>query len=123
MDRSPENPCLLLLHDASCAPPALLFSCQTGVGRTNLAMILGTLVLYHRKSAADKQTITQNTNALPKERFRVIQNFINMVPNGEQIVDEVDHAVTLCSEMHDIKSAIYDCKKKLEGIGEDYKIQ
>ncbi|XP_073541835.1 paladin isoform X1 [Phyllobates terribilis] len=118
-----ENPCLLLLHDASCAPPALLFSCQTGVGRTNLAMILGTLVLYHRKSAAEKQTITQNTNDLPKERFQVIQNFINMVPNGEQIVEEVDHAVSLCSEMHDIKSAIYDYKKKLEGIGEDYQIQ
>ncbi|XP_073441889.1 paladin isoform X3 [Dendrobates tinctorius] len=118
-----ENPCLLLLHDASCAPPALLFSCQTGVGRTNLGMILGTLVLYHRKRAAEKQTITQNTNDLPKERFQVIQNFINMVPNGEQIVDEVDHTVTLCSEMHDIKSAIYDCKKKLEGIGEVYQIQ
>lgn len=118
-----ENPCLLLLHDASCPPPAFLFSCQTGVGRTNLAMILGTLVLYHRKGATEKQTITQRTNDVPKERFQVIQNFINLVPNGEQIVEEVDYAISLCSEMHDIKSAIYECKKKLEGIGEDYQIQ
>ncbi|XP_075072698.1 paladin isoform X1 [Mixophyes fleayi] len=118
-----ENPCLLLLHDASRPPPALLFSCQTGVGRTNLGMILGTLVLYHRREATEKQTIPQSTNDLPKECFQVIQNFINMVPNGEKIVEEVDHAIALCSEMHDIKSAIYDCKKKLEGIGENYKIQ
>ncbi|KAM4703626.1 paladin [Rhinophrynus dorsalis] len=118
-----ENPSLLLLHDATHPPPALLFSCQTGVGRTNLAMILGTLVLYHRKGAPEKQSTTQDTNVLPKERFRIIQNFINTVPSGEKIVDEVDSAIALCSEMHDIKSAIYECKKKLEGISEGYQIQ
>ncbi|XP_053306637.1 paladin isoform X2 [Spea bombifrons] len=119
-----ENPCLLSLHDASQPPPALLFSCQTGVGRTNLAMILGTLVLYHRKGAPEKSEDTaQDTSGLPKERFQVIQNFINMVPNGEKIVDEVDSVITLCSEMHNIKAAICEFKKKLEGIGEDYQIQ
>ncbi|XP_041424761.1 paladin isoform X3 [Xenopus laevis] len=118
-----ENPSFLLLHDANHPPPALLFSCQTGVGRTNLAMILGTLVLYHRKGSCEKQTTSQDTNVLPKQRFQVIQNFINMVPNGEAIVDEVDKAIELCSEMHDIKAAIYECKKKLEGIGEGYQIQ
>ncbi|XP_068115050.1 paladin [Hyperolius riggenbachi] len=118
-----ENPCLLLLHDASRPPPALLFSCQTGVGRTNLAMILGTLVLYHRKGATGEHITNQSTNDLPKERFKIIQSFINMVPDGERIVAEVDHAIALCSEMHDIKSAIHECKKKLEGIGEDYQIQ
>ncbi|KAM9326936.1 paladin [Gastrophryne carolinensis] len=117
-----ENPCLLLLHDASRPPPALLFSCQTGVGRTNLGMILGTLVLYHRKGATREQITNQSTNYLPKH-FQVIQNFINMVPDGEKIVEEVDHAIALCAEMNDIKSAIYECKKKLEGIGEDYQIQ
>uniref|UniRef100_A0A8C5PW72 Paladin n=1 Tax=Leptobrachium leishanense TaxID=445787 RepID=A0A8C5PW72_9ANUR len=116
-----ENPSLLKLHDHSNPPPALLFSCQTGVGRTNLAMILGTLVLYHRKGV--QEITNQGNDDLPKERFQLIQNFINMVPNGEKIVDEVDHAIALCSEMHNIKAAIYECKKKLEGIGEDYQIQ
>ncbi|XP_053547914.1 paladin isoform X2 [Bombina bombina] len=117
-----ENPNLLLLHDATLPPPALLFSCQTGVGRTNLAMILGTLVLYHRRGTLEHDT-SQDTSTLPKERFQVIQNFIAMVPNGEKIVAEVDKAIELCSEMHDMKAAIYECKKKLEGIGEDYQIQ
>uniref|UniRef100_A0A8C3XN58 Phosphatase domain containing paladin 1 n=1 Tax=Chelydra serpentina TaxID=8475 RepID=A0A8C3XN58_CHESE len=108
-----ESPNLLLLQDPSRLPPALLFSCQTGVGRTNLAMVLGTLVLYHRKGAAQKQ----------EDRFRVIQNFIDMVPKGQQIVEEVDSAISCCSEMHDMKEAIYEYKKKLEGIGEDYQIQ
>uniref|UniRef100_A0A8C2ZFW5 Paladin n=1 Tax=Cyclopterus lumpus TaxID=8103 RepID=A0A8C2ZFW5_CYCLU len=40
-----ESPSLSLGHDASRSLPALLFNCQVGVGRTNLAMILGTLVM------------------------------------------------------------------------------
>ncbi|KAL7371800.1 hypothetical protein ABVT39_005309 [Epinephelus coioides] len=35
----------------------------------------------------------------------------------------VDQAIALCSEMHNIKEAIYENKSKLEGIGEDYQIQ
>uniref|UniRef100_A0A3P8NRY0 Paladin n=1 Tax=Astatotilapia calliptera TaxID=8154 RepID=A0A3P8NRY0_ASTCA len=73
-----ESPSLSLGPGASQKLPALLFSCQVGVGRTNLAMILGTLV---------------------------------------------DQAIALCSEMHNIKEAIYENKSKLEGIGEDYQIQ
>uniref|UniRef100_A0A8C2TD83 Phosphatase domain containing paladin 1 n=1 Tax=Coturnix japonica TaxID=93934 RepID=A0A8C2TD83_COTJA len=101
----------LLLRDPSRPPPALLFSCQTGVGRTNLAMALGTLILLHHRGAA------------PKTEFRVIQSFIEMVPKGQQMVEEVDSVIASCSEMHDMKEAIYESKKKLEGIGEDYQIQ
>lgn len=36
---------------------------------------------------------------------------------------KVDSAIAACSEMHDMKEAIYEYKKKLEGIGEDYQIQ
>ncbi|CAM4593654.1 paladin isoform X1 [Caretta caretta] len=118
-----ESPNLLLLQDPSRLPPALLFSCQTGVGRTNLAMVLGTLVLYHRKGAAQKQDLPHPANTLSRDRFWVIQNFIDMVPKGQQIVEEVDSAISCCSEMHDMKEAIYEYKKKLEGIGEDYQIQ
>uniref|UniRef100_A0AAZ3R5L4 Paladin n=1 Tax=Oncorhynchus tshawytscha TaxID=74940 RepID=A0AAZ3R5L4_ONCTS len=73
-----ESPNLSLRRDVSRPLPALLFSCQVGVGRTNLAMILGTLV---------------------------------------------DQAIALCSEMHNIKEAMYENKKKLEAIGDDYQIQ
>ncbi|XP_062989070.1 paladin isoform X2 [Elgaria multicarinata webbii] len=120
-----ESPNLLLLQDPSRPPPALLFSCQTGVGRTNLAMVLGTLVLYHRKGGLQKQdhSLPQSTKFLPRDRFRIIQSFIGTVPKGQQIVEEVDAAISLCSEMHDLKEAVYEYKKKLEGIGEDYQIQ
>ncbi|XP_029818471.1 paladin [Manacus vitellinus] len=59
----------------------------------------------------------------PRDRLRVIQAFIEMVPKGQQMVEEVDSAIASCSEMHDMKEAIYENKKKLEGIGEDYQIQ
>ncbi|XP_054840110.1 paladin isoform X2 [Eublepharis macularius] len=118
-----ESPNLLLLQDPSRPPPALLFSCQTGVGRTNFAMVLGTLVLYHRKGGFQKQDLSPPTKCLPRDQFRIIQSFIDRVSKGQQIVEEVDAAISLCSEMHDMKEAIYENKKKLEGIGEDYQIQ
>uniref|UniRef100_A0A3B5L6Q8 Phosphatase domain containing paladin 1a n=1 Tax=Xiphophorus couchianus TaxID=32473 RepID=A0A3B5L6Q8_9TELE len=106
-----ESPSLCLGRNASRLPPTLVFSCQVGVGRTNLAMILGTLVMKRLKG--DSQ--------LPL--FQVIQSLIKKLPNGQQLMEEVDHAITLCSEMHNIKEAIYENASKLEGIGEDYQTQ
>ncbi|NWX59019.1 PALD protein, partial [Promerops cafer] len=117
-----ESPSLLL-RDPGRPPPALLFGCQTGVGRTNLAMAMGTLVLHHHRGAAQKPDFPPLPKTSPRDRLRVIQTFMEMVPKGQQIVEEVDGAIASCSEMHDMKEAIYEYKKKLEGIGEDYQIQ
>ncbi|KFU90052.1 Paladin, partial [Chaetura pelagica] len=119
-----ESPSLWL-RDPSRPPPALLFGCQTGVGRTNLAMTMGTLLLHHHhhRGASQKADLPHLPKPPPRDRLRVIQTFIEMVPKGQQIVEEVDGAIASCSEMHDMKEAIYEDKKKLEGIGEDYQIQ
>uniref|UniRef100_A0A8P4FZ57 Phosphatase domain containing paladin 1a n=1 Tax=Dicentrarchus labrax TaxID=13489 RepID=A0A8P4FZ57_DICLA len=106
---------LSLGHDVSRLP-ALLFSCQVGVGRTNLAMILGTLVM-------NRLRVEEAAASEPKPLFQVIQSLINKLPNGQQVMEEVDQAIALCSEMHNIKEAIYENRSKLEGIGEDYQIQ
>nr|XP_015818521.2 paladin isoform X1 [Nothobranchius furzeri] len=119
-----ESPSLFLSHTESQKLPALLFSCQVGVGRTNLAMILGTLVMNRLRG--DLQLPPQIEEAAasePRPLFQVIQHLISRLPNGQQLMEEVDHAITLCSEMHNIKEAIYENKSKLEGIGEDYQIQ
>ncbi|CAB1343967.1 unnamed protein product [Coregonus sp. 'balchen'] len=102
-----ESPNLSLGRDVSRPLPALLFCCQVGVGRTNLAMILGTL--WRRQK--------------PSPVFQVIQTLIDKLPEGQQVMEEVDQAIALCSEMHNIKEAIYENKKKLEAIGDDYQIQ
>ncbi|KAK2820493.1 hypothetical protein Q5P01_023452 [Channa striata] len=119
-----ESPSLFLGHDASRPLPAMLFSCQVGVGRTNLAMILGTLVMNRLKGDSQLPPQVEEVAAPePKPLFQIIQCLINKLPNGQQIMEEVDQAITLCSEMHNIKEAIHENKSKLEGIGEDYQIQ
>ncbi|XP_061087893.1 paladin isoform X1 [Conger conger] len=118
-----ENPNLLLTRDKSRPLPALVFSCQVGVGRTNLAMILGTLVMYQLRGTPEKAKADDAGGSTPKPLFRVIQALISKLPIGQQVLEEVNSAIDLCSEMHDIKEAIYENKKKLEGIGEDYQIQ
>ncbi|KAL2078582.1 hypothetical protein ACEWY4_026267 [Coilia grayii] len=121
-----ETPSLSQRRDLSKPLPALVFSCQVGVGRTNLGMILGTLVLNRLQPdpdqpMADPPEADKEEDAKPL--FRVIQALTDRLPNGQQILEEVDRAIELCSEMHSIKEAIYDNKKKLEGIGEDYQFQ
>ncbi|XP_067344293.1 paladin isoform X2 [Channa argus] len=119
-----ESPSLSLGHDASRPLPAMLFSCQMGVGRTNLAMILGTLVMNCLKGDSQLPAQVEEVTASEhKPLFKIIQFLINKLPNGQQIMEEVDRAINLCSEMHNIKEAIYENKSKLEGIGEDYQIQ
>uniref|UniRef100_A0A8C7YMK4 Paladin n=1 Tax=Oryzias sinensis TaxID=183150 RepID=A0A8C7YMK4_9TELE len=106
-----ESPSLGLGHNGSQKLPALLFSCQVGVGRTNLALILGALVMNRH----------QHPN--PRPIFQVIQSLINKLPNGQQVMEEVDHAISLCSEMHNIKEAIYENKSKLEGIKDQIQVR
>ncbi|KAM4624425.1 paladin isoform 1-T2 [Polymixia lowei] len=119
-----ESPNLSLSQDMSRPLPALLFSCQVGVGRTNLAMILGTLVMNRLRGTSQEPPLVEEAGTSePKPLFRVIQSLISKLPNGQQIMEEVDQAIGLCSEMHNIKEAIYENKSKLEGLGEDYQIQ
>nr|XP_004561300.3 paladin isoform X2 [Maylandia zebra] len=119
-----ESPSLSLGPGASQKLPALLFSCQVGVGRTNLAMILGTLVMNRlRGDSQPPPQVEEPAASEPRPLFQVIQSLINKLPNGQQVMEEVDQAIALCSEMHNIKEAIYENKSKLEGIGEDYQIQ
>ncbi|XP_023663900.2 paladin isoform X2 [Paramormyrops kingsleyae] len=117
-----ECPSLLFTRDTSRALPALVFSCQVGVGRTNLAMILGTLVMFQLKGRPDESKTEESADSL-RPHFQVIQSLISRLPNGQQVIEEVDRAISLCSEMHNIKEAIYDNKKRLEAVGEDYQIQ
>ncbi|XP_018616754.2 paladin isoform X1 [Scleropages formosus] len=117
------NPNLSLMRDPSRPPPALLFSCQVGVGRTNLAMILGTLIMFHLKGAPEQPKAEEAADLVSEPRFQIIQSLICKLPKGQQVMEEVDTAIALCSEMHNIKEAIYENKKKLEAIGEDYQIQ
>uniref|UniRef100_A0AAQ6AG59 Paladin n=1 Tax=Amphiprion ocellaris TaxID=80972 RepID=A0AAQ6AG59_AMPOC len=55
-----ERPSLSLGHGASQQLPALLFSCQVGVGRTNLAMILGTLVMNRLRGDTQPPSLTKD---------------------------------------------------------------
>ncbi|XP_061612493.1 paladin isoform X2 [Phyllopteryx taeniolatus] len=121
-----ERPSLSLRRAAPPAePPALLFSCQVGVGRTNLAMILGALAINRLRGDSRPPALEEVAEAPPEPRpvFRIIQTLIAKLPNGQQVTEEVDRAIALCAEMHNIKDAIYENKSKLEGIGDDYQIQ
>ncbi|KAF7710449.1 phosphatase domain containing paladin 1b isoform X2 [Silurus meridionalis] len=119
-----KSPSLSVLRDSSRPLPALLFSCQVGVGRTNLALILGALV-FHHLHGAPYETREEDAREEVKQQpeFQVIEDLISRLPKGQQVLDEVNRAIEMCSEMHNIKDAIYENKRKMEAISEDYQIQ
>ncbi|XP_004769576.1 paladin [Mustela putorius furo] len=111
-----ETPSLLPLRDAHGPPPALLFSCQTGVGRTNLGMTLGSLVLFHHSGAASRpEAVPLQAKPLPLGQLQLIQSFLHVVPQGRKMVDEVDRAIAACAELHDLKEVVLGYQRKLEG--------
>ncbi|XP_030628566.1 phosphatase domain containing paladin 1b [Chanos chanos] len=118
-----DNPNLSVMRDLSRPLPALLFSCQVGVGRTNLGLILGSLVFHHLKGAPDLPRVEKTRQDTHGPEFQLIQMLTSRLPQGQQLQEEVDYAIAMCSDMHNIKDAIYENKRKLEGIGEDYQIQ
>ncbi|XP_047668125.1 phosphatase domain containing paladin 1b isoform X2 [Tachysurus fulvidraco] len=115
-------PSLSILRDSSRPLPAMLFSCQVGVGRTNLGLILGALVFRHLHKTANN-TREEDAPVKQQPEFQVIQNLISCLPNGQQVLDEVNRAIEMCSEMHNVKDAIYENKRKMEAVFEDYQIK
>uniref|UniRef100_A0A3B3DID3 Paladin n=1 Tax=Oryzias melastigma TaxID=30732 RepID=A0A3B3DID3_ORYME len=113
-----ESPSLGLGQNGFQKLPALLFSCQVGVGRTNLALILGALVMNRLSRDSQQPQVEETAPSESRPMFRIIQSLINKLPNGQHVMEEVDHAISQCSEMHNIKEAIYENKSKLEGIGD-----
>ncbi|XP_051009070.1 paladin [Acomys russatus] len=112
-----ETPSLLRLRDNQGLPPALLFSCQSGVGRTNLGMVLGTLVLFHySRTTSQPEAGSLLTKTLPMEQFQVIHGFIGKVPQGKKIIEEVDRAVAACAELHDLREEVLKNQRKLGGF-------
>ncbi|XP_058236639.1 phosphatase domain containing paladin 1b isoform X1 [Hemibagrus wyckioides] len=117
-----KSPSLSVLRDGSKPLPALLFSCQVGVGRTNLGLILGALVFHHLHETTNN-TREEDAQVKVQPEFQVIQNLIGRLPKGQQVLDEVNRAIEMCSELHNVKDAIYENKRKMEAVCEDFQIQ
>ncbi|KAM6182282.1 paladin [Erethizon dorsatum] len=112
-----ETPSLLHLRDAQGSAPTLLFSCHSGVGRTNLGMVLGTLVLFHHSGTTSQaEPGPPQTKPLPMEQFQVVQSFLHTVPQGRKMVEEVDRAIAACAELHDLREVALENQRKLEGV-------
>ncbi|XP_073241646.1 paladin-like isoform X3 [Porites lutea] len=115
-------------RNSSAPLPAMVFNCHVGQGRTTTGMVIGCLIMCHRTGfPAESHTIPlpvdENKPNLERGEFRLIQQLVKNLPNGRQIKHEVDSVIDICSEVMNLRSVSYECKKKLEEIKDDYKIE
>uniref|UniRef100_H3B3G2 Phosphatase domain containing paladin 1 n=1 Tax=Latimeria chalumnae TaxID=7897 RepID=H3B3G2_LATCH len=104
----------LIFKDSPKPPPAFLFNGYQGIGRTDLGMIMGALVISHRTSFPSLDRREKNQGQQQEDHLPTIQALISCTEDGSRIVDEVGSIVGICSEMYDLKEAIYQSRKKLE---------
>ncbi|XP_078069977.1 paladin-like [Mustelus asterias] len=113
----------ITFKDSYKAPPALLFNCQTGVGRSNLGMIIGALMMAHRTAFPQIERSEKRRIPGQESHFQIIESYRTSFPNGRKIVEEVDSIVNICSEMHDLMETIYLYKDKVKKLSEERQSQ
>uniref|UniRef100_UPI00398F4681 paladin-like n=1 Tax=Pristiophorus japonicus TaxID=55135 RepID=UPI00398F4681 len=113
----------IMFRDSPKPPPALLFNCETGVGRSNLGMIIGTLMIAHRTAFPQMERCEKRRVSGEESHFQIIESYATSFPNGRRIVEEVDSIVNICSELHDLKEIIYLYKDKVQKLAEEGRSQ
>ncbi|XP_078252897.1 paladin-like [Rhinoraja longicauda] len=101
-------------------PPALLFSCQTGVGRSNLGMIIGALIIAHRTQFPPIKRSEEENISRPEKQYQLVEKYITSFPNGQRIVEEVNSIVNICSETPNLKEHIFLYKDEVLKSAEGY---
>ncbi|XP_070544590.1 paladin-like [Ptychodera flava] len=120
-----EYPRLFEKDDTSL--PAFVFNGHVGITRTTVGMVMGCLVLSHKRGfpqEAHKVPYPVNDRNPNFERgeFHIIRLLLEYLPNGPKVKQEVDVIIDLCGDLENVRCEILECKKKLEGIKEDYEI-
>ncbi|XP_043562686.1 paladin-like [Chiloscyllium plagiosum] len=113
----------LTFKDSCKSPPALLFNCQTGVGRSNLGMIIGALIMAHRTTFPQLERYEKRSFSGQESHFQIVESYSASFPNGRKIVEEVDSIMNICSEMYDLKEIIYLSKSKAQKLAEELQSQ
>uniref|UniRef100_A0ABM0LZR8 Paladin-like n=1 Tax=Saccoglossus kowalevskii TaxID=10224 RepID=A0ABM0LZR8_SACKO len=125
IDTLKEYPRLFEKDDPSL--PAFVFNGHVGVCRTTVGMVMGCLVLSHKRgfpqdALKPPYPINERSPNFERGEFNIIKKLLDYLPNGSQIKQEVDVVIDLCCDLENLRTEITECKKKLEGIKEDYEI-
>ncbi|XP_069124091.1 paladin-like isoform X1 [Argopecten irradians] len=109
------------LEKLSTYKPAMLFTCQTGMGRSTTAMVMGCLMVAHRIGFPPEARGKPSQKAShDKGDYRAVQRLVKLLPNGQTTRHQVDMAIEACSELYNLRSEIEKSKHDLMAIKTDY---
>ncbi|ELU18315.1 hypothetical protein CAPTEDRAFT_211077, partial [Capitella teleta] len=109
-------------------PPALVFTCHSGIFRATLGSVFGSLILAHKmgfpsEAMKTPYPINDKSPNFDRAEFAAIQQLVHYLPEGLHIKRQVDVIIDQCGELHNMRTAILESKKNLESITEDYIIE
>jgi len=94
---------------------AIIFNCQMGRGRTTTGLVCAYLLNQNvLKSWKPKNDFSEKSAEHPPDyrrgEYHVILKIVSTIEDGELIKAQVDDAIDACSEMQNLRDAIYECK-------------
>ncbi|XP_071952525.1 paladin-like isoform X2 [Antedon mediterranea] len=111
---------------ANTTLPAFVVNCQTGQGRTTVAMVMCCLLLSHKRGYQEQiggaKIPKHEVKKEEQGQFLSVCKLVELLPNGLEIQKEVDVMINICGELINIREEMYDSKNKMTNLQQDYNI-
>jgi protein-tyrosine phosphatase len=129
-----QNMCMKSL-DKILGNVFFVFNCQMGRGRTTTGIVICCLWIWRcrnllkdkitpqleissSKSQTKDENISDTEDALLRGEYKLIMKLVRILNNGSEIKAEVDAMLDHCSEMQNLRTAIFNLKTRAEAIGQ-----
>ncbi|KAK6187559.1 hypothetical protein SNE40_005557 [Patella caerulea] len=108
--------------------PAMLFICNSGMGRATVGLAMGCLMLAHRTCFPAEANevpchIDENNPNFERGEYLSVQKLVKFIPDGLAVKRQVDVMIDHCGELYNLRTSILEQKKKMEGIHSDFIIE
>ncbi|PRP79910.1 hypothetical protein PROFUN_12399 [Planoprotostelium fungivorum] len=116
---------LLASSHLARARTAVVFNCQMGRGRTTTGLVCAYLIMYvhivndgfSQRAEAEEfyKQQPERSNASSdylKGEYSVIMKLVDSLPNGLYVKHQVDKVIDACSQVQNLREAIFECRER-----------
>eukprot|EP01117_Protostelium_nocturnum_P005712 TRINITY_DN2062_c1_g1_i1.p1 TRINITY_DN2062_c1_g1~~TRINITY_DN2062_c1_g1_i1.p1 ORF type:complete len:575 (+),score=149.24 TRINITY_DN2062_c1_g1_i1:32-1756(+) len=111
---------LLATSSVSSTRTAVVFNCQLGRGRTTTGLVCAYLIMYVHlthleESLLDTSATEGKSDGSPdylNGEYSVVTQLVSLLQDGQKIKNQVDRAIDACSQVQNLREAIFECRQR-----------